>query len=341
LREPVFRGLREEIDPRACTAAPTGESYDPAELARPAPPSATTRVVVTNRDKLFWPAEGITKGDLCDYYATLAPVMLPFLKDRPVVLVRHPDGIEGKSFFQWRAPAGTPSWLRTLELRDEEDAAERGTKNVFLLDSVDALVHIANLGAIPIHVLASRAQKLDCGDFFTIDLDLGDNPFRLAATLALTLRELLQEVGLVGYPKTSGQKGLHVLVPVGPDVPFSATKLFAELFGRLLEARHPEIATMERRVSHRGGRVYIDTGQTGRSRTIVAPYSVRAHPGATVSTPLAWPEVHSALDPKRFDLQTVPERIAEHGDPMADMLEQRPDMTSAIAKLEERARGLI
>ena len=339
LREPVFRGLREDIDPRAPTAGPTGESFDPDEAVDAAPASAATQVTVSNRDKIFWPKEGYTKGDLCEYYATIAPVMLPFLRDRPVVLVRYPDGIEGKSFFQWRPPRGTPSFVQTLELRDEEDIENRGTKSVFLVNSVDALVHIANLGAIPIHVLASRAGNLDCGDFFTIDLDLGDNPFKPAATLALSLREILDEVGLVGYPKTSGQRGLHVLVPVGPGIGFEITKALAELFGRLLEARHPDIATMERVVSKRGGKVYIDTGQTGRSRTIVAPYSVRAHPGATVSTPLRWEEVHASLDPRRFNIVSVPTRVAEQGDPMAGALSERPDVLGAIQKLEARVRA--
>jgi bifunctional non-homologous end joining protein LigD len=334
LREPVYQGIREDIDPRACQAHPTGESFDPDAAIAESPASLGTRVQVSNRDKVFWPAEGYTKGDLCDYYALVAPVMLPFLADRPVVLVRHPDGIEGKSFFQWRPPTGTPSWLRTLELRDEEELGERGSKSVFLIDSVDALVYIANLGAIPIHVLASRATSREYGDFFTIDLDLGENPFKLGATLALTLRELLDEVGLVGYPKTSGQKGLHVLVPVGPGITFAVTKTLAELFGRLIECRHPDISTLERRVSQRGGKVYIDTGQTGRSRTIVAPYSVRAYPGATVSTPLAWEEVHASLEPRRFTITSVPTRIAEAGDPMERMLEERPDMEEVVRRLE-------
>jgi bifunctional non-homologous end joining protein LigD len=340
LRDPVFIGLRMDIDPRACTSGPTGESFDPEQLAPPDQPAPATHVVITNREKLFWPNEGITKGDLCDYYALVAPAMLPFLKDRPVVLVRYPDGIEGKSFYQWRAPAGTPSWIPTLELRDDEDLEQRGPKSVFLLNSADALVQIANLGAIPIHVLASRAATPSCGDFFTIDLDLGENPFRVAVTLALTLRELLESVGLVGYPKTSGQRGLHVLVPVGPGVPFAATRLMAELFGRWLEARHHEIATMERRVSQRAGKLYIDTGQTGRSRTIVAPYSVRAQPGATVSTPLRWEEVHAALDPRQFTIASVPARILERGDPMAELLQQRPDVKRALEKLDAQLAGL-
>ncbi len=301
LRHPVFRGIREDIVPTSCRAAPP-RGDDPEAIVSAPDQQTKTKVKVSNRDKVFWPDEGLTKGQLCDYYAEVAEVMLPFLRDRPVVLVRYPDGIEGKNFYQWRAPEGTPDWIRTLELRDDEDRDHRGDKSVFLLDDVDALVHVANLGCIPIHVLASRADNLDCGDFFTLDFDVELASFRDGVTLALALRELLEEAGLSGYPKTSGQSGLHVLVPVGPGVPFAVTKALAELFGRLLVASHPEIATMERRVADRGARVYVDTGQTGRSRTIVAPYSVRAVRGATVSTPLAWAEVHAALDPKSFDM---------------------------------------
>ena len=154
-----------------------------------------------------------------------------------------------------------------------------------------------------------------------------------------TLRDLLADCGLRGFPKTSGQTGLHVLVPVGPGVPFTVTKALAELFGRALEMAHPKIATTERRVDARGTRVYVDTGQTGRSRAIVAPYSVRAVSGATVSTPLEWEEVHAALDPRRFDILSVPTRLEERGDPLAPLLSERPDVASAIAKLEARMRA--
>jgi bifunctional non-homologous end joining protein LigD len=338
IRFPVFRGLRPDIAPKDCRAAPPAGDDPP--LSEGAPETQSGRVLVSNRNKVFWPEDGYTKGDLVDYYAAVAKVMVPFLADRPVVLVRYPDGIYGKSFFQWRAPRGTPDWIETLELRDEEDQEARGTKSVFLINEADALVHIANLGAIPIHVLASRAQDLGCGDFFTIDFDIELSTLPVAVTLAFALRELLDEARLTGYPKTSGKTGLHVLVPVGPNVPFTVTKALAELFGRLIVGMHPDLATMERRVSERGQRVYVDTGQTGRGRTIVAPYSVREVPGATVSTPLAWEELSAALNPKRFDLRSVPLRIEEQGDPMADMLAQRPDVASALARLEERVRGL-
>jgi bifunctional non-homologous end joining protein LigD len=338
LRFPVFRGLRDDVAPRACTAAPPEERLERAvdEIAdgdEPAPAPAPTRVLITNRNKVFWPAEGYTKGDLLDYYAAASRVILPFLKNRPVALVRYPDGIEGKHFYQWNAPVGTPSWVRTLRITDDE---ERKEKNVFMIDDLDSLVFVANLGCIPIHVLACREHSLALCDFLTIDFDIGDQPFRHAVTLALALRELLEELGLVGYPKTSGQSGLHVLVPLGPGVGFDVAKLLVELLGRLLELRHHEIATMERRVSKRGPRVYIDTGQTGPTRTIVAPYSVRAHVGATVSTPLDWDEVHLALDPSRFTMQSVVERIADHGDPMHSFFAATPDVAEAVARLGER-----
>jgi bifunctional non-homologous end joining protein LigD len=289
-------------------------------------------LVLSNRSKVFWPEEGYTKGDLLDYYASIAGVMLPFLRERPVVLVRHPDGIHGKSFFQWNVPRGTPDWIRTLTLRDADEPDYE--KTVFLSDDLDTLLYIINLGCIPVHVLASRAGRPDYADFITFDLDLNEQPFSRAIELALSLREILDDAGLVGFPKTSGQGGLHVLVPLGPSVPFTAAKLLVELLGRLLTARHAQFATMERRVDKRGGRLYVDTGQTGTSRTIVAPYSVRAWPGATVSTPLFWDELSGALDPGRFTMMTVPARVAELGDPFAELLAARPDIATALGTIE-------
>jgi bifunctional non-homologous end joining protein LigD len=187
-------------------------------------------------------------------------------------------------------------------------------------------------------VLASRETSRDSCDFITIDFDVGERSFRDAVVLGIALRELLDELGLVGFPKTSGQKGLHVLVPLGPGVGFDAAKLLVELVGRLVTDTHPEIATMERRVGKRGPRVYVDTGQTGQSRTIVAPYSVRAHPGATVSTPLYWEELHVALDPNRFTMMTLPARIAESGDPMRGFFDEKPDVAAAVRRLERKLR---
>lgn len=339
LRHPVFRGIRDDAEPADCTAAPPPD--DDALLA-PAEPTGGGRgrtrrlgergVLLTNQDKVFWPEEGYTKGDLCDYYAAVAPWILPYLKDRPVVLVRHPDGIAGKSFYQWNLPEGTPSWVRTLPLEREGGRGKRAS--TFLVDDLDTLLHVANLGAIPIHILAARADHPDHCDFLTLDFDVDAADLGDGVTLARALHELLEAIGLEGFPKTSGQSGLHVLVPLGPGVTFDSAEMLGELLGRVLVGRHPRIATMERLKRKRGRRVYVDTGQIGRARTVVAPYSVRAHPGATVSTPLDWDEVGYALDPRRHTIATVPARLEEHGDPMAPLLEAAPDLAEAVRALE-------
>lgn len=290
------------------------------------------RVTVSNRSKLFWPAEGYTKGDLCDYYEAIADVILPYVAERPVILVRYPDGIEGKNFFQWNVPPGMPAWVRTLALRDDEGRPRRG----FLLDDRATLLYVANLAAIPLHVLAARVPNLDVADFFTIDFDVKQSSLENAVTLARTLREILDEIGLPGFPKTSGQTGLHVLVPLGPGQTFETARALADLLGRLLVERWPDLATMERIVSKRGAKVYVDTGQTGTTRAIVAPYSVRAVAGATVSTPLAWDELDADLDPRRFTIETVPERTrSKVGDPMKGMLAARPDIARAVSRLSK------
>lgn len=289
------------------------------------------RVDVTNRAKLFWPEEGYTKGDLCDYYATVADVILPYLANRPVILVRYPDGIVGKNFYQWNVPPGMPAWVRTLSVNDENDEPKRG----FLLDDASTLLYIANLACIPLHVLAARVPHLEQADFFTVDFDVKQSELKHAITLAKRLHEHLDAIGLPSFAKTSGQSGLHVLVPLGVGQSFETARALAELLGKLLVEEFPDIATMERIVARRGARVYVDTGQTGRTRAIVAPYSVRAVPGATVSTPLFWDEVEHGLEPRLFTMKTVPARIAERGDPMRAMLATKPDVARAVTRLSD------
>jgi bifunctional non-homologous end joining protein LigD len=347
LRHPVYRGLRADVAPRDCTAGPSlpleqipvdedAPAREEAPIPKPKPVKASEpkEVVISNPKKIFWPAEGYTKSDLCGYYEAMAPVLLPILRERPVILVRYPDGIDGKSFYQWNAPQGTPSWVRTVKVRWED----RDNKEVdlFLIDDLPTLLHIANLGCIPLHILASRMGALSTADFFTVDFDLGGQPLAHGITLARELKALLEQTGLRGYPKTSGQTGLHVLVPLGPAIGFDTAKALCELLGTLVARKHRDFATVERNKSKRGPRVYVDTGQTGTLRAIVAPYSVRAYPGARVSTPLTWDEVSFALDPARFNIFSVPERIQEVGDPMADFLKQTPDIPAVVEALSAR-----
>ena len=332
LRFPVFRGIDIDRTPKDCTVSPHGKDPEPDD-ADQAPPSLAApkkRVSLTNQSKVFWPKEGLTKGDLCRYYETIGPTMLPFLRDRPVVLVRYPDGVEGKSFFQWNVPFGFPSWIRHVGLDEAESEGKK--KRVFLINDLDALLAVANLGAIPIHVLASRETSLDKCDFCTIDFDVDRSTLENGVRLARTLREILDSIGLVGFPKTSGQLGLHVLIPLGPGVTFETAQLLNVLLGRLVTERHKDIATLELSTEKRGARVFVDIGQTGRRRTIVAPYSVRAFPGGRVSTPLRWEELEG-LDPGRFTMKTVPERVTTVGDPLRPLLDQTPDIAKAIERL--------
>jgi bifunctional non-homologous end joining protein LigD len=350
LRHPVFMGLRADISPHDCTAAPEAAPPEPAEPPALSPAAERPKragrlgagspaqerhpvgaVKLTNTNKVFWPSAGYTKGDLCAYYDALAPQILPFLRERPVILVRYPDGVEGKSFYQWNVPRGTPSWVKTIHVRWEE----RGNKEVdlFLIEDRETLLYIANLGCIPLHILAARVGDLSACDFLTVDFDLSGGTFVHAITLARSLLSLLERLGLASYPKTSGQTGLHVLVPLGPGVNFDAACALADLLGKLVAAQHSEIATTERRKEKRGARVYIDTGQTGTTRAIVAPYSVRAHPDARVSAPLSWDEVGFALDPARFTMRTLPQRAASIADPMAGFFEHTPDFEQALAQL--------
>lgn len=366
---PSFRGIRDDVEPKQCVAAP--KSLDAPAPEKPSaqnsmPPSApalqlqkvagarldinanttgnttntdrknsnTPRVVITNATKILWPEDGITKGELCEYYREIAPAMLPYLRDRPVMMVRYPNGIRGKSFYQWNAPAGAPSWIRTCRIQNETGAEFDG----LLIDDPDGLTYLANLAAIPIHILASKCGSLDQCDFLTIDFDLKSAPFAHAVTLALALREMLEAVDLAGFPKTSGQTGLHVFVPLGEGASYPTARALADLLGHLLVECHPDIATMERTVAKRGNRVYVDTGQTGPFRTIAAPYSVRAQPRAPVSTPLRWEEVSIALDPSDRTIRSVLDRVKTFGDPMRPMLSARPDVARSVEKLEELTR---
>ena len=332
LRHPVYLGVRDDVVPEHVTLRPKLEDGTMLQTDGNETADRTVgKARLTNQAKVFWPGDGITKGDLCGYYETIAPVLLPHLRDRPVTLVRYPDGIDGKSFFQWRVPEHAPSWLRSLALRSEEQDGKE--VNTILINDLSSLMYVANLGCIPLHVIASHADALDRCDFLTLDLDVAQSSLRAAIPIALTIRAVLDDSGLRGFAKTSGKTGLHVLVPLGSGLPWGVAKQLLELIAHIVLRRHPEDATMERRKDSRGSRVFIDIGQTGRLRTIVAPYSVREVSGAPVSTPLSWEEVSLSLDPSSFNIFTVPERVLSVGDPMADLQAVAVDLEDTVARL--------
>jgi bifunctional non-homologous end joining protein LigD len=346
LRHPSFRGLIDGADPKACVypgAARSDPAPRSAENRRPEPadaigtkpPPVHREFKITNADKVFWPAEGYTKGDLIEYYRTIAPWMLPYLKDRPVVLTRYPDGIEGKSFFQKDAPAFAPDWIRTEKIYSQDSQRDI---SYFILESAEAIGYMANLGAIPIHIWSSRITHLERPDWLLFDIDPKGSTTARAVIVARTVAAVLRETGLRPYLKTSGQRGLHVVVGLEPRYTYEQARMFAELVSRLVIARIPDDATLNRDPGTRGGRVYIDYLQLGHGKTIAAPFAVRPVPGASASAPLKWPELRDDLDPVAFNIRTMPRRMARlKRDPFLGALEDQQAIEPALAQLEKVA----
>ena len=332
LRHPAFLGLRDDKRPQDCkreVAMPTGQAARTPQTKNDAP----GRVKITRADKVFWPEDGYTKGDLVAYYETIAPLMLPYLKDRPLVLVRYPDGIAGKSFFQKDTPDFVPDWVRTVRIRSTTPPRDI---DYVVADDVETLRYLANLGTIPIHLWASRAGSLDRPDWAVLDLDPKGAPFTHVVRIAQTVRGILDEIGVPSYVKTSGKTGLHVLVGLGARYSYEEARAFAEIIATMAVSREPKIATVARPLHERGGKVYVDFGQNGPGQTIVAPFAVRPLPGAPVSCPLRWDEVTARLDPKRFTMKTVPRRFSEMKDPMAPVLGAGFDLERALRRISKK-----
>ena len=344
IRHPAFLGLRDDKDPRqvrreepvagaptdpdpAADAAPP--SGDPA--AAPGRPAVPEAVPITNPRKVFWPAEGYTKADLVGYYEAVAPWLLPYLRDRAVVLARYPDGITGKSFFQKDAPTWVPPWIRRERIH--APGVDRDIE-YFVVDDVQTLRYVANTGTIPLHLWASRVGSLDRPDWLVLDLDPKGAPFSDVVRVALALRGILDRLELPSYPKTSGATGLHMLLPLGARYSYEETRTFARLLATLAVEAEPAIATIARIIRTRGGKVYVDYGQNGPGQTIVAPLSARPLPGAPVSFPLRWPDVTPRLDPARFTIRTAPALLEKAGDPLAPVLGAGIDIAAALGRLE-------
>ena len=332
LRQPVFVRLRDDKRVEDCRDD-SRPSSAAAALRSAAKPSAR-KLELTRLDKVFWPDEGYTKGDLIDYYRAVAPRLLPFLRDRPVVLVRYPDGITGKSFFQKKPPEYVPQWVRTESLWSE-DAQEE--VHYFLVEDLESLLYLINLGTIPLHIWSSRLGSIGRPDWSILDLDPKDAPFEHVVRLARAIRQLCERIELPCCVKTSGSSGLHVLVPLGAQCSHEQSRQLAELLARLVVAEHADIATTARTLAARRGRVYIDALQNGHGKLLVAPYSVRPRPGATVSMPLGWSEVKKGLSVDKFTIKNAPQRLRQmKTDPLRPLLELKPDLPRVLGRLADR-----
>jgi bifunctional non-homologous end joining protein LigD len=337
LRQPVFLRVRDDKKPGECawpgtSASDTPEpSPEPTAVRDEAPEQPT--VAFTNRDKVFWPADGYTKGDLIAYYEGIAEWLLPYLKDRPVVLTRYPDGIDGKSFFQKDAPVYAPKWLRLETMWSEH--AEREIR-YFVLDDLPSLLYVANMATIPLHVWSSRVATLERPDWCILDLDPKGAPFADVVTIARHLHALCDDVGLKSFAKTSGSTGLHVLIPLGARYTYEQSRTLAELLARFAAKSLPEIATIVRSVSDRDGKVYVDFLQNGHGRLLVSPLCVRPLPGAPVSMPIEWSQVNRRLKLERFTIRTASKWLRTHGDPLAGVLTESIDMLAALDALTRK-----
>jgi bifunctional non-homologous end joining protein LigD len=291
---------------------------------------------VTNLKKVFYPDSGHTKGDLLRYYARVAPYILPAIEDRPLVLKRFPNGIRGMAFYQQKAPDEAPRAVRVEEVRDEGIE----TQNRLVGGDLATLLYIVQLGAVSVDPWHSRVQSIEYADYSIIDLDPGPKaPFSRVIQVARWVKEVLDEFGLHAVPKTSGASGMHIVLPLGPNVPNDGARMVAELVATAVADRHPREATVVRGVKERpSGTVYVDYLQNIRGKTVAGVYSARASEGATVSTPLRWDEVRAGLDVKDFTIDNVPARIAKAGDLWAKGMKKPNDLEHLGRKPKGRAR---
>jgi bifunctional non-homologous end joining protein LigD len=335
LRQPVFLRMREDKPPQECVRQDLAAPEPPPPPASLSSPEKT--VPFSNLDKVYWPEEGYTKGDMIAYYREISPWLLPYLKDRPLVMARYPDGIAGKSFYQKDAPSFAPAWLRTERIWSE--GTERDI-DYFVLDDLESLLYVANLGSIPLHVWASRVEALERPDWSILDLDPKGAPFAHVVKVALAIRKLCEEIEMPAFIKTSGATGLHVLLPLGGQCTYQESRTLAEILAKAVEQQLPALSTTVRSVGARGGKVYIDFLQNVHGQTIAAPFSVRPLPGAPASAPLQWSEINEKLDVSAFTIQTLPKRMKRlKTDPLAPVLTEKPDLPRVLEELTERLRG--
>jgi bifunctional non-homologous end joining protein LigD len=363
LRHPTYLGLRDDIDPttvirepdpkrergqaprrnaptrtrptkrqRAETSGANGLLQQLDAIEQGTGDGALTlpdgdRLDVTNLAKVFWPGLRLTKGDLLRYYARMAAYLLPVVQDRPLVMKRLPNGIDGKAFYQQRAPAPVPSGVRVEVVAGDE------VPNRIVGGSLKTLLYMTQIASISQDPWFSRVQTPEDVDHVAIDLDPAEGvPFSAVLDVARWVRDELDTLGAQGFPKTSGADGLHIFVPMPAGTPYDAGLLYAQIVATIVASKHPRIATVERAVRARGKRVYIDYLQNIRGKTLACAYSARASDFAGVSTPLTWKEVDEGVDRRDFTVRTVPDRVASVGDLWAGLRKSRGVRLRAVEK---------
>ena len=330
LRAPVFLGLRNDVPP----ANVRHESPSPLLTGSENEVSLSIdgrSLKLTNLNKVLFPEDHYTKRDLLNYYDSVAPFILPHLKDRPLSLKRYPDGIHAEYFFQKDVPERQGSWLRKVKIWSEHT---KGPTNYVFAEDRASLLFLANLACIDQNPWMSRLDTIDHPDFVLIDLDPYECSYDKIVEAALLVRQVLDSIGLTGYPKTTGGDGMHIYIPIEPVYTYEDSRGFAELLAHLVIHQRPRLFTTPRGVARREkDRVYFDYLQNGKSKTIAAPYSARAYPHAPVSTPLHWSEVKQGLRPAQFTIRNAPDRFARLGDLFEGVLKQPQTLDGALDKL--------
>ncbi len=329
MRHPVFLGLREDKHP---SEVKEEKYFEPEQINK-----STKKIMIgkqelalTNLDKIFWPQEKYKKGDLIQYYREIAPVILPYLKDRPESLLRYPNGITGESFYQKDAKLLDVDWIKTTSIFSHSNK-----KHIeYLLCQDEAtLVYLINLGCIDLNPWSSRVGNLDKPDYLLIDLDPEGTDFKNVVTTALAFREVLEALDIVSYPKTSGAKGMHIYIPLGAEYSYEQSRQLAQILCLQVNNKIPELTSMKRNPKDRIGLVYLDYLQNIQGQTLASVYSVRAQSGATVSAPLHWSEVTSKLHPSQFTIKNMPERMQKEGDIFKKVLGIGIDMKKILEKM--------
>jgi bifunctional non-homologous end joining protein LigD len=290
--------------------------------------------VITHSDKVLFPDDGITKGELAAYYEAIAPAMLPHIRGRPITLERYPAGLGKKGFWQKDVSRGFPDWLERADVPKKD-----GTVHHLIIRDTRSLLWMANQNTITPHVWTSRVPRLYYPDICVFDLDPSEDEPDILRRAALALRDLLSELGLESWVKTSGSKGWHIAVPLDAKAGFDEVSSFAHRVGTLLVQRDPEHLTQEFSKADRGGRILVDTGRNGYSATFAAAYAVRARPGAPVSAPCTWEELERGdVQPRTFAVRNMPERIAAEGELWSDLRRRKYSLLRSAELLRRMAR---
>lgn len=335
MRHPVFIGLRidkeaknvmETVKKKAAKAKTAEQNNDNFDVK-----VAEITLHLTNQNKIYFPKEKITKGDIVNYYREISPVILPYLKNRPQSMNRFPNGITGPSFYQKDVDTGkSPDWIKTEKIFSESN---KGYVNYLICNNNATLMYMANLGCIEINPWSSQMGSIEYPDWMVIDLDPENIPFKKVVEAALEVKNIMDELETECYCKTSGATGLHIYVPLAAKYNYNLVKTFAELIAQTVFSRLPLTTSIIRSPQKRQKRVYIDFLQNRKGQTLAAPYSARPKPGATVSTPLEWKEVNDKLDPSNYTIKTIFKRLDKHGDIWKPVIGKGANLDMIIKKI--------